>query len=40
MLIGRQGAEEITATEVAGRLGTIAYEVLTSISARVPRIVV
>ena len=40
VLIGRQGAEEITATEVAGRLGTIAYEVLTSISARVPRIVV
>ena len=38
VLIGRQGAEEITATEVAGRLGTIAYEVLTSISARVPRV--
>ena len=37
VLIGRQGAEEITATEVAERLGTIAYEVLTSISARVPR---
>ena len=40
VLIGRQGAEEITATEVAGRLGTIAYEVLTGISARVPRVVV
>ena len=40
VLIGRQGAEEITATEVAGRLGTIAYEVLTSLSPRVPRVVV
>ena len=40
VLIGRQGADEITAAEVAGRLGTIAYEVLTSISARVPRVVV
>ena len=40
VLIGRQGEEEITATEVAGRLGTIAYEVLTGISARVPRVVV
>ena len=40
VLIGRQGADEITATEIAARLGTIAYEVLTSISARVPRVVV
>ena len=40
VLIGRQGSDEITATEVAQRLGTIAYEVLTSISARVPRVVV
>ena len=40
VLIGRQGSEEITATEVAQRLGTIAYEVLTSISARVPRVAV
>lgn len=40
VLIGRQGADEITATEVAGRLGTIGYEVLTSISARVRRVVV
>ena len=37
VLIGRQGADEITATEIAERLGTIAYEVLTAISARVPR---
>ena len=40
VLIGQQGVDEITATEVAGRLGTIAYEVLTSISSRVPRVVV
>ena len=40
VLIGPQGADEITVTEVAGRLGTIAYEVLTSISSRVPRLVV
>ena len=40
VLIGRQGAEEITASEVAERLGTIAYEVLTSLSARVPRVTV
>jgi len=39
VLIGRQGTEEITATEIAQRLGTIAYEVLTSVSARVPRVV-
>ncbi len=39
VLIGRQGEAQITASEVAGRLGTIAYEVLTGISARVPRLV-
>ena len=39
VLIGRQGSDEITATEIAQRLGTIAYEVLTSVSARVPRVV-
>jgi len=40
VLIGRQGADEITAAEVAARLGTIPYEVLTSLSARVLRVVV
>lgn len=40
VLIGRQGAEVITATEWADRLGTIAYEVLCAVSARVPRVVV
>lgn len=38
VLIGRQGDEMITADELADMLGTINYEVLTSISARVPRI--
>ncbi len=38
VLIGRQGAEEIGAWEWAERLGTIAYEVLSGIGARVPRV--
>lgn len=38
VLIGRQGGESISADEVAGWAETISYEVLTSISARVPRI--
>jgi alanine racemase len=37
VLIGRQGDEEITATEWAEKLGTIAYEIVTGIGARVPR---
>jgi alanine racemase len=37
VLIGRQGSEEVTADEWARRLGTISYEVLTSIGPRVPR---
>ena len=40
VLIGRQGADEITVSEIAARLDTIAYEVLTSISSRVPRVLV
>ncbi len=39
VLIGRQGDEEITVEEVAERLGTIAYEVVCQILARVPRLV-
>jgi len=39
VLIGRQGSDEITAEEVAGWLGTINYEVVSEILARVPRIV-
>jgi alanine racemase len=37
ILIGRQGDESITVEEVAERLGTINYEVVTQILARVPR---
>ncbi|MGH9082542.1 MAG: alanine racemase [Acidimicrobiales bacterium] len=37
-LLGRQGDEEVTATEWAGLLGTIGYEVLTGIGPRVPRV--
>lgn len=38
VLIGRQGEETISAEEVASWAHTIPYEVLTSISARVPRV--
>lgn len=37
VLIGAQGDETIRAEEVAGRLGTINYEVTCGVSARVPR---
>jgi Alr-MurF fusion protein len=37
-LIGRQGEDELTADEVAHKLGTIAYEVTSELLARVPRI--
>ena len=37
VLIGTQGADTISADEVAGWLGTISYEVLTGILPRVPR---
>jgi alanine racemase len=37
-LLGRQGDEEITASEWAGLLGTISYEVLCGIGPRVPRV--
>ncbi|HEY65189.1 MAG TPA: alanine racemase [Caldilineae bacterium] len=40
VLIGRQGDDEITPDEVAVHLGTISYEVISEILARVPRIVV
>ncbi len=38
VLIGRQGQEEITAEEMADILGTINYEIVVGISARVPRV--
>ena len=37
VLIGAQGDETITADEIADRLGTISYEVLCNVGARVPR---
>ena len=38
VLIGRQGAEEISADEVAEIQGTISYEILCRIGPRVPRV--
>ena len=38
VLIGRQGTEELTASRVAGWLGTSCYEVVAGILARVPRV--
>lgn len=38
VLIGRQGNEEITSHELARLMGTIPYEIYTSITERVPRI--
>lgn len=40
VLLGKQGSEEITASEIAGRAGTIAYEVLTTIGSRSGRVFV
>jgi alanine racemase len=39
ILIGHQGNEQIDAWELATSAGTIPYEICTSISARVPRVV-
>mgnify|MGYP000022356244 CR=1 FL=1 len=39
VLIGEQGSESITAEQVAERLGTVNYEVVSEILARVPRVV-
>jgi alanine racemase len=40
VIIGRQGAEDITADELAAKLGTINYEIVTAISHRVPRVAI
>jgi alanine racemase len=40
ILIGKMGNEEITATEVAEKIGTIPYEITCMINARVPRLYV
>lgn len=38
VFLGRQGAEQISADEVAERAGTISYEIVTRMSPRMPRI--
>ena len=40
VLIGEQGGERLTAEQVAAHLGTINYEVVSQILARVPREIV
>lgn len=40
VLIGDQGSEQVTANEIAQRLGTIGYEVLTALGRRIPRRVI
>jgi alanine racemase len=40
VIIGRQGSDEISADELAAKLGTINYEIVTAISHRVPRVAV
>jgi alanine racemase len=36
-LIGAEGGERIAVEELAGRAGTISYEILTGLNARIPR---
>jgi alanine racemase len=38
VLVGRQGEQEILASELATKAGTIAWEIFTGITKRVPRI--
>lgn len=40
VIIGRQGTDAISADDLALKLGTISYEIVTGISYRVPRVVV
>ena len=37
VLVGRQGDEEVSAWELAANAGTVAYEIVARIGARVPR---
>ncbi|TSC71313.1 MAG: alanine racemase, partial [Parcubacteria group bacterium Gr01-1014_70] len=39
ILLGKQGAAEITAEEIAAKVGTINYEIITRINPVIPRIV-
>jgi len=38
VILGRQGAVEITAEDLAGWIGTISYEITCGIGDRVPRV--
>ena len=38
VVFGRQGSAELGARELAALLGTISYEVVTAVAARVPRL--
>jgi len=38
LLLGQQGSDRITADDLAGHTGTIAYEVLCAVGTRVPRV--
>jgi len=38
VIMGRQGDEEITADEIASHVGTINYEIVSSLTSRVPKI--
>ena len=38
VLIGKQGAEEITATEIADLCGTINYEIVCGLSERLEKV--
>jgi alanine racemase len=40
VIIGQQGPEAVTVNELADMLGTINYEIVAHLSARVPRIAV
>ena len=40
VLLGRQGGESVSAEEWAARAGTISWEILCGVGARVPRAVV
>jgi alanine racemase len=40
VLLGRQGEESISADTLAGKIGTISYEVISRINPQIPRIVV
>lgn len=38
VLLGKDGRDQITASELAGHVNTISYDILTGISSRVPRV--